>query len=264
MHCIPLPCLLYFAAQNHPLIRIWTLSVIVFSWVFSQKARIVVDYYTFDWKCKNTDTSRHISVRVGLQTKSARHSAFIMAGNQTGGSDLLLKQVGGEERNVREMKENETMFCLVTWHVMSRKGDIERRVIKCTESWTVQRSKWVMNYECVWGTNSQWVAMKTRVSGESPLPVECSFHLCMEFFISISEKIKQNLGQNKRRPWESHLQNSRLTYLLVTLVLPTLLVGTKKFSCKAEHANARNDCFIHQARRRLTELEKNAIFKHGR
>lgn len=86
----------------------------VFNWVFAHTARIVVDYYTFDWKCKNTDTSRHISVRVGLHTKYAKHSAFIMAGNQTGSSDLQLKQVGGEERNVREMKEKEMVFCLVT------------------------------------------------------------------------------------------------------------------------------------------------------
>lgn len=76
-----------------------------FSWVFACKARIVVDYYTFDWKCKNTDTSRHISLRVGLHTKYAKHSAW-----RPGGRIRLV----GEERNVREMKEKETVFCLVT------------------------------------------------------------------------------------------------------------------------------------------------------
>lgn len=73
--------LLYLATQKYQLMHLWTLSVKVLSWMFANKARMVVDYYKFDWKCRNTDANRHISLSVGLHTNNAKHSALVMPGD---------------------------------------------------------------------------------------------------------------------------------------------------------------------------------------
>lgn len=86
--------------------------------------------------CSNTEASRphyawfrpththnatvHITgkcVSASLTHIHTHACALVVPGDQTGGSNLLLEQVGGEERNVRDGRRKtggETVFCLVT------------------------------------------------------------------------------------------------------------------------------------------------------